>query len=125
MDRFELEGVTYYQQRRKCGKATCQVCQVGQGHGPYWYSRNQGSGRVAYIGRELPHEVAEARRYHDTLLGAMVAERRRLLALVDALSRLIGNKPLKPGDREALAGLGYGAALVSEPALSVAQDGEQ
>ena len=124
LDRFELEGVTYYQQRRKCGKVNCATCRQGQGHGPYWYRRSQESSKVKYLGRDLPAAVTEARQYHAHLLGAMVAERRQLLDRADALSRLIGNRTLKGGDRAILADLGFGACLVSDQELANTQDGE-
>lgn len=112
LDRFELEGTTYYQQRRKCGKASCK-CAQGRLHGPYWYSRDQSSGDVAYIGKELPANVEAARAAHDVMLPAMVQERRRLLEQVDALGRLIGHKALRDGDRAIVAALGFEACLLS------------
>lgn len=63
---FTLEGVTYSQQYRKCGKTNCQTCQGGgAGHGPYWYRRDQVSGARSYVGRELPAGVAAARQEID------------------------------------------------------------
>lgn len=58
---FALEGITYSQQYRKCGKATCQTCQNGgPGHGPYWYARDAMTGARFYVGRDLPADVAAA-----------------------------------------------------------------
>ena len=112
LDRFILEGVTYYQQYRKCGKANCRVCREGPGHGPYWYSRDATSGRVRYIGKRLPENVTAAREAHGVLLHSMVEERHRLLVQFDALSRLIHNEPLTDEEREIVRVLGYGAVLV-------------
>lgn len=122
MDRFELEGQTYYQQGRKCGKPSCK-CAQGQLHGPYWYRRDQISGKVRYIGRDLPAEIAAAPAAHDNMLSMMVQERRRLINQADALARLIGNKPLRDGDRVTVTALGFGACLVSALAMATIQDG--
>lgn len=121
LDRFTLEGQTYYQQGRKCGRAGCK-CQQGELHGPYWYTRNTDTGRVQYIGKDLPPAITTARTAHDRLLSAMVKERRRLAGMFDALSRLIRNDPLSEADRRAIESLGLGAALVSEPGRRVTQD---
>ncbi len=115
MDRFELEGQTYYQQSRKCAQ--------GQLHGPYWYRRDQVSGKVKYIGRGLPAEIAAVRATHDAMLSMMVQERRRLLSQADALAWLIGNKPLRDGDRATVTALGFGACIVFALALATKQDG--
>jgi len=122
LDRFALEGQTYYQQGRKCGRATCK-CQQGDLHGPYWYTRNTDSGKVAYIGKDLPPAITTARAAHDRLLSAMVKERRRLASMFDAVSRLIRNDPLSDADRRAIEALGLGAALVSTGGPARTQDG--
>lgn len=121
LDRFTLEGLTYYQQGRKCGRAGCK-CQSGELHGPYWYTRNVDNGRVQYIGKDLPPAIAGARYAHDLLLPDMMRERRRLAGLFDAVSRLIRNDPLSEADRRAIESLGLGAALVSQRDDQVTQD---
>jgi len=50
-----LNGVSYYEQTRKCGKQYCH-CVAGEEHGPYWYSRD-GGGEIQYIGKELPVDI--------------------------------------------------------------------
>jgi len=50
MERFTLDGWTYYQQGRRCGRPGCR-CQRGELHGPYWYRRHALSGAVEYAGR--------------------------------------------------------------------------
>lgn len=60
MDRFELQGIVYYQQGRKCGKADC-ACAQGELHGPYWYARDVSYNKVSYLGKELPGNVVKAR----------------------------------------------------------------
>jgi hypothetical protein len=60
MDRFELQGIVYYQQGRKCGKPDC-ACASEELHGPYWYSRDVAYNKVSYLGKELPGNVAKAR----------------------------------------------------------------
>jgi hypothetical protein len=120
-DRFELEGVVYYRQGRKCGRPGCK-CSTGDLHGPYWYRREVLTGKVTYLGRTLTPEVTSARQYHDLLLPAMVSERWALIHKADALARLIGNKVLKDGDRKIIEALGFGAALVLPVANLVTQD---
>ena len=60
MNRFELQGIVYYQQGRKCGKPDC-ACASRELHGPYWYSRDVAYNKVSYLGKELPGDVAKAR----------------------------------------------------------------
>jgi predicted ATPase/DNA-binding SARP family transcriptional activator/Tfp pilus assembly protein PilF len=58
--------VTYRQEHRRCGKATCVTCRNGPGHGPYWYAVWREGRRVRrrYLGvkapptLELPHITA-------------------------------------------------------------------
>lgn len=51
-------GLSYRQERVRCGKTTCTTCP----HGPYWYAhwREGGKARKRYIGRHLPGEPLEA-----------------------------------------------------------------
>ena len=121
LDRFTLEGLTYYQQGRKCGRPGCK-CQQGDLHGPYWYTRHVDSGKVAYIGKDLPPAIVAARFAHDLLLPDMVRERRRLAGMFDAVSRLIRNDPLSDADRRAIESLGLDAALVSQRGPARTQD---
>ena len=111
LERFTIEGVTYYQEYRKCGKANCRVCRNGRGHGPYWYSRDL-LGRRRYVGRLLPEGVAGARRAYREMFGAMVERREQLRRELEALGSLIEAEPLSDGEREILKQLGFGAALV-------------
>lgn len=121
LERFELQGVVYYQQGRKCGRPTCR-CAQGLLHGPYWYARDLVSGAVKYIGKRLPVEVEAARLWHDTLLPEMTARRRELQAQADALTKLIRHAPLSAADEALLEALGFGPALVSEPRGAAGQD---
>ena len=53
--------VTYRQQYRRCGKATCSRCAAGgPGHGPYWYACwwEGGRARSRYVGKKAPPDVA-------------------------------------------------------------------
>jgi len=53
--------VTYRQQYRRCGKATCSRCAAGgPAHGPYWYAYwwEGGRTRSCYIGKQAPADVA-------------------------------------------------------------------
>ncbi len=56
-------GITYRQQYRRCGKATCSRCaDGGHGHGPYWYAFwwEGGRTRSRYLGKHAPANVAGA-----------------------------------------------------------------
>ena len=119
-DRFELEGTTYYQQGRKCGKPGCHCQNGGALHGPYWYSRNE-HGRRGYVGRELPEHIARAREVHARRLGDMQAERARLRRELDAVSKLTRKEGLSDGDRSILVALGFGDCLVPAGALQETQ----
>jgi hypothetical protein len=126
-ERFELQGVTYYRQGRKCGKPGCR-CTTGDLHGPYWWRRDH-AGKVTYLGTRLPPDVAAARAIHNTLRPTMEAERRELVRRSDdllrqayALGRLIDNRLLDPGDLVIIEALGFGAALVQPSGPPVTQE---
>lgn len=120
-DTFELEGVTYYAEGRKCGKAGCR-CQSGELHGPYWYKRNQSTGEVSYLGKVLPDHVEEARRRLNYFGRDIEAARRQLVAQAEALGRLYNRRPLTREDRVAIRDLGFGICLVSEPPPATTQE---
>ena len=120
-DRFTLEGFTYYQQGRKCGRPGCK-CAKGELHGPYWYKRNLESCKVSYLGRDLPQEIAAARGWHDLLAGDMRRARLALAEAFDAVGRLLRGEALSAGDRCIIEALGLGAALVSQRDNQVTQD---
>lgn len=119
---FTLEGVTYSQQYRKCGKGNCQTCQSGAGHGPYWYRRDQMSGARSYVGRELPAGIAAARAALTRQRQELALQRDRLREQSAALARLIGREHLSGKDRELIAWLGFGDCLVQSPAAAQTQD---
>ncbi len=52
--------VTYSQEHRRCGKATCATCRDGPGHGPYWYAVWREGRRVRrrYLGTRPPPDAA-------------------------------------------------------------------
>jgi DNA-binding NarL/FixJ family response regulator len=54
--------VGYRQQTAYCGKARCQKCRAGEGHGPYWYAYQTMHGRTVrrYVGKTLPSPVLSA-----------------------------------------------------------------
>ena len=107
MKRFELFGIVYFQEHRKCGKETCKTCQDGPGHGPYWWSRDT-TGKRKYIGVNLPKDVTEAEKERNEMLGAARGHRARLQRQIDALDRLIYNSPLQDGDRAVFKDLQMG-----------------
>jgi hypothetical protein len=123
--RFSLEGVGYQRQKRKCGEARYR-CKSGLDsglHGPYWYARNQATGRVSYIGKSLPAHVAR-------VIDALAAQRRvieeKRMALpgqADAMGKLLAAEALTAGDRIIIEGLRFADCLVSEPPRAQAQDG--
>ena len=122
-ERFELEGKTYYQQYRKCSKTACHCQDDGdQGHGPYWYARDD-RGRRSYVGRDLPEDVQRAHATHERRTNEIYQARRRIADQFDAITRLLCNKALHDGDREIIETLGFADCLVSEPELAIAQDG--
>jgi len=57
MQDYKVNGVTYRQQYRKCGKAGCK-CNDGPGHGPYWYLYD-GNSAAKYVGANLPEHVTK------------------------------------------------------------------
>ena len=123
LETFALEGVTYSQQYRKCGKPTCQTCQNGgPGHGPYWYARDGLTGARSYVGRELPADVAAARQELRAKLPELAMQRERLLQQAAALGRLLAHEHLSGKDRELVAWLGFAGCLVQSPAPAAAQD---
>lgn len=59
MSDITVNGVTYRQQYRKCGKAECRCVDgdpySGEGmHGPYWYADG-----TKYVGKELPQWLTD------------------------------------------------------------------
>lgn len=121
MGRFKLEGVTYYQQGRTCGKDNCR-CVSGDLHGPYWFARDKTTGEVDYIGKTLPPEVTTARLNHEYLFAEMAKKRRELITQADALARLIRNEPLTGKQREIIEDLGFGATLVQDKSSAATQE---
>lgn len=117
LDRFTLQGITYYQQGRKCGRASCH-CAAGELHGPYWYSRSTLTGKLAYIGRRLPRELEEVRTAHTRLFTAMQDKRRDLLDQAAIIQRLINFEPLSAADIEFLTRIGFAQCLVSNGSRS-------
>ena len=120
-ERFVLEGLSYYQQGRKCGKPGCK-CAQGQLHGPYWYARDLDNGQVRYLGRELPAQVLAARLAFDRMLPEMNRRRRELLGQYDALGRLMKGEKLWNGDTAIINLLGFSEALVYRDTAGATQE---
>lgn len=112
MNSFTLEGITYNCQYRTCNKPTC-ACQTdpNKAHGPYWYRRV--NGRVQYIGRNLPENIARARDAHDRRLAEMSNLKRQLDAQIHALYLHMTNQYLTPDNRAIICGLGFGDTLTA------------
>lgn len=111
MQSFELHGTRYYQQSRKCGKATCH-CRDGQHlHGPYWYARPP-AGRIRYIGKSLPEAIAQAHSLQQRLRPHLLAKLATLQTQVRALQNLLHAHDLTSTQRAALSDLGYAALLL-------------
>lgn len=119
---FELEGITYRQEYRKCGKANCRTCTEGPGHGPYWYGRDQATGKRAYHGKELAPEIRNAYHWRRRNLWRLDAYRDAAAAQLRALDRLRDAAALDAQDRRTLEALGLGACLVFGRADEPAQD---
>lgn len=54
---LNVEGVTFRQEKIKCGKAGCQKCP----HGPYWYAYWHSGPKLKkkYVGKILPESVIQ------------------------------------------------------------------
>lgn len=122
MGRFELEGIVYYQQTRKCGKKSCRCANGGPLHGPYWYTRDILSGRVEYLGKELPPVIVAVKKAHEFMLPMMTVRLRKLKAQADALEWLRRNAHLTANDKVRLIAMGFGDALVCEPGAPATQE---
>ena len=113
-ERFEIDGWVWYEQGRRCGKGSCKVCGDGGAglHGPYWYRREVDSGRVVYVGKELPEEAARAR----GALAGRAADMRLMAAALERQARVLGRAAagfaLAPAERMVVEGLGFGVVLV-------------
>lgn len=115
-ERFTLQGVTYYQEFRRCGAAGCQCRTGGQLHGPYWYKRCDG--RARYVGRELPEDVTAARRalaQAEKKIWAKIevlrGSARKLSEQAAALERLVRRAALSEADVRIAVEMGFGGAL--------------
>jgi len=109
-----LEGDLYYAQVRRCGKPNCACAHDdSQRHGPYWYVR-EASGRVRYVGRELPDSVLWTLAECERLRSQVVERRQQLVDQAAALARLARGEVLASGDRGILRGLGFGSCLLSD-----------
>ena len=102
LDKFALPGgYVFFQQYRKCGKPSCATCRTGPGHGPYWFARSP-AGRVRYLGRDLPSDIAQRRLDYIESLSYASSEYTRLLRAVSALSSYLSASYLSPPDLLAL-----------------------
>lgn len=120
-DSFSLDGWSYYAQPRKCGKSGCK-CAHGELHGPYWYRRNRQSGKVEYVGKELPDGVGEAYLALSTQRAEIMATRRRLLDQAQILEQLLTGEALTLAEKAIVNELGYGNCLVYPGGHGRAQD---
>lgn len=99
---MRVNGKNYYREHRRCGKKGCRVCQESQGHGPYWYSRDD-RGKVTYIGKNLPREIENE--WHTYRVAAALARDlikplRTLQHRVDCLVRYASGMHLTSDERE-------------------------
>lgn len=108
---FTIGGYTYYQQFRKCGKASCK-CANGEPHGPYWYRRDLESGSVDYVGKSLPDDVAQAAANLAQSRPAIHTTIRRLRDEARSLEKLAAGKRLNPHDEANVNHLGFEHCLV-------------
>lgn len=116
-----VEGITYYCEFRRCGKAGCKCAGGDDLHGPYWYARD-GDGRITYIGRALP-DVIEVTHNRLTQAGRDIEDaRRRLLEQAEALRRLSVRDSLSKKQQGMVRAAGFGACLVSPGDVAIAQD---
>lgn len=111
MDSFSLEGITYFQQGRKCNKPGC-ACASGALHGPYWFTRDT-SGKVKYLGKSLPKDVEDTRLVRDSMTSTMQSEIDELQTKIAAVRRLMAGHALTHDDYLIVKDLGFGDALLS------------
>lgn len=114
MDRFTLEGISFYQQWRTCGRENCKCQTPDNGHGPYWYCRD-GEGRVRYLGKNLSPRLANARQEHARLRKEMQQELQQLQRRAESLQRLLNGLSLDNLDRLYCTELGFGSAMLTGP----------
>ena len=100
MQRFILQGSTYYTQYRKCGKPACTTCsgRGTRGHGPYWYRRDRPTGKVHYIGKNLPEGIAATHAARRQLRPRAAAIGATLRTQQSALRSFIGGEHLTDQD---------------------------
>ncbi len=111
LQKFELQGTTYYQQYRKCNKPTCRACANGAGHGPYWFRRD-GLGQVKYLGKHLPPEVATARVNKEYAQEKLVELRRELFKKYEVVTKHLRSKALTAEEQQLIYELGFGNTLL-------------
>lgn len=111
MDSFSIEGVTYFQQGRKCNKPGC-ACASGLLHGPYWFTRDH-TDKVTYLGKNLPKDVEDTREARDHMATAMQSEIDELNLKIAAVRRLMMGHALTHDDYLIVKALGFGDALLS------------
>lgn len=97
-----LPGYKFYQEFRSCNKDACSSCRNGPGHGPYWFRRDQLTGQVKYIGKELPDDVNQANYWYQQQLEWSEKELEELRKRVRALERYVNQRPLQSGDIDLL-----------------------
>lgn len=114
-EKFVLEGWTYYQEERRCGKPSCKTCQEVGAHFGYWWRRKKGSKRE-YIGRELPEEVNQLRTRLEATTATIESHISMLFNDIQLLQKLRNRQPLIKEEKFRLAELGYKYCLVDEPA---------
>lgn len=109
---FTIQGFTYYQQYRKCGKDGCK-CNHGEPHGPYWYKRSLNANRIHYVGKDLPEHVEAA---YEALMenrSKLHSTRRRLLDEANTIKKLLAGQRLTNAEKAIIDHLGFAECLVS------------
>lgn len=112
MQSFDIEGITYFQQGRKCNKPGCG-CSSGALHGPYWFSRIKATGQVSYIGRHLSEDVIKTREIRGDYMQAMLNELNQARAQVLAMKHLIAGDALSEDEYKIIRLMGFEYVLLS------------
>lgn len=109
---FYLQGQRYYQQFRRCGRAGCRCVNDDERHGPYWYRRDNATGKREYLGADLPSAVVAAYVSCKLSRRSIQADIGELRSRLAALQKLADAESLSSVNQQLLREMGYNDCLV-------------